>query len=682
MSRMKTIFAVLMLTAIVGIVPLAQAQTLKVVIAGSSALWQTAALGTFGTPSTATAGEGTCSSLLTGCTSPTFHWTSAKSGANEPYLNDTRPTSPVQDLAPTWVVWDSAAVPNVWVFAKVDSAVGDRCYFARPACTVVLPTAAPVTGANLISVWDNSACGTACDTSLPASIQALLNNGITVSVAASDIRPEDAAFAQARANSALGASTYSSGGSDGLDGLGYNSNNAAGVPATYPAGTTHGVGNPFLSGMPGSTQQANVLAFNISGKDPFTDTATPAFTVTDIGGEPVVFVVGRQDSLAGLTNATDTELQQVFSGNTCDASAFAGQASAGINIFLRESLSGTYNTIEASVFRHPTIYTGSSMAAGTGVLGISQEANIGPISVGTVGTATTANDPLTALSINPNTSASVCVPAGNPTGKGGRYRGIGTGEVVEGILCSHNGGGSSCFPGTYQTAQDGIAYSFFSYGNVKSIAGSNNYGYIRLDGVDPIFQSYTATTLDPGQPTQTALGGFPAGTLPLHTPCLASKGADFPCQESLIWANGFSFPNVRNGLYRAWNILRTIATGTANTNIGLVVKASQAYVVSSVPDYIPYTAVTCNATTVPSCSPTVSDLGLKLLRSHYEQRDGNGTKFGTAVTKNTATEGGGDMGGFIIPDTIGVTTEGQLQLVGNAATVNGHLVYDPVQRPQ
>ena len=72
------------------------------------------------------------------------------------------------------------------------------------------------------------------------------------------------------------------------------------------------------------------------------------------------------------------------------------------------------------------------MTAGTGVLGVSQEANIGPIVVGSVGTATTANDPLTALSVNPTTSSSVCVS--NATGKGGRYRGIGTGEVVEGVL--------------------------------------------------------------------------------------------------------------------------------------------------------------------------------------------------------------------------------------------------------
>src|SRR5260221_4950847 len=50
MSRMKSIFAVLVLTAIVGVVPQAYAAptiTLKVVAAGSSAMWQTMALGAF-----------------------------------------------------------------------------------------------------------------------------------------------------------------------------------------------------------------------------------------------------------------------------------------------------------------------------------------------------------------------------------------------------------------------------------------------------------------------------------------------------------------------------------------------------------------------------------------------------------------------------------------------------------
>ena len=46
MSRMKLIFAMLVLAAFVGIVPLVQAATtVEVTIAGSSAMWQTLALG-------------------------------------------------------------------------------------------------------------------------------------------------------------------------------------------------------------------------------------------------------------------------------------------------------------------------------------------------------------------------------------------------------------------------------------------------------------------------------------------------------------------------------------------------------------------------------------------------------------------------------------------------------------
>ena len=174
MSRMKSIFAVLVLTAIVGVVPQAQAQTIKVAIAGSSGMWQALALGAYN--------NGTCSTLLTGCTGSTFHWTSAKSGSTEPFLNDARPTPANADAGSMWVVWDSAATPNVWIYIKVDSVVGDRCYFARPACNIILPTSAPLTGANLITVWAPSV-----DTNLPSSIASLLNNGIAVSVAATDI---------------------------------------------------------------------------------------------------------------------------------------------------------------------------------------------------------------------------------------------------------------------------------------------------------------------------------------------------------------------------------------------------------------------------------------------------------------------------------------------------------------
>jgi hypothetical protein len=607
MSRMKSIFAALVLTAIVGVVPQAQAQTVKVVIAGSSAMWQALAVGAYN--------NGTCSTLLTGCTGATFHWTSAKSGATEPFLSDNRPTPANIDPGPLWVVWDSAATPNVWIYAKVDSVVGDRCYFARPACNLILPTSAPLTGANLITIWAPSV-----DTDLPSTIASLLNTGLSVNVAATDIRPEDAAWAAARVNSKAGGSTYAGGATDGLDGLGYNVNNAPGVPAVFPAGTTHGVGSPILSGQPGSTATANVLAFNITGKDPITNTLVPGYAVTPVGAAPMVFVTARTQAtgLATVTNATELQLQQVFSGANCDATAFGVAGGTGLNIMLREPLSGTMNTTEATVFRRPTVYPGA-------VLGISQE-------TGVYNTSTlTLNNPLKG-------QAGTCTSA---SGTGARYRGIGTGEVVNGVLISNNSG-------QFTTAQDGIAYTFFSYGNVKPLASQANFGYLTLNGVDPIFQSY-GTTIDPGQPA----GGQLPGAANLPAVC----AGNFPCTEKQIWANGFSFPNVRNGTYRSWSLLRLVATGTASAAAQALANSGASVVVTVVPDYVPFKATTAGG---------ISDLGLKLLRSHYAQRDGNGVRLGktTAIT-NEPTENGGDMGGLIIPTTIGVTTEQQIQLIQN-----------------
>ncbi len=128
MTHMKSVFAVLLLTAIVSVVPQAHAQTVKVVLAGSSAMWQSMALAAYN--------GGNC---VSGGTAPCFHYTGTNFN-----LADSRPTvlsgATAIDLGNVWVVWDSSATPNVWAYSKVDSGVGDRCYFAQPRCTVSLPT--------------------------------------------------------------------------------------------------------------------------------------------------------------------------------------------------------------------------------------------------------------------------------------------------------------------------------------------------------------------------------------------------------------------------------------------------------------------------------------------------------------------------------------------------------------
>ena len=595
MSRMKLMFVVLLLTAIVSIVPQAQAAkaTPKVTIAGSSAMWQTLALGAY---SLAGAGAG--------------HWTSA---SNVVDLTDTRVTPNNNDAGTMWVVWNKAGT-EVWSYDKVDSVVGDRCYFAQPQCLVNATEANLVgTGANQISstLWGDGSS----DTAMPANVLALFDSGTPagtkVTVAATDIRPEDAAFAVCRVNSQLGAGTAGGSASDGLDGLGYNSNNAPGVCPAAGLSQANYQGTAIESGYPGAaaSDAANVLSFNITGNDPITGTAIPAHTVVRVGATPIVFVDERATQLKGATNATDVQLQKVFSGADCNGSEIGGHGGA-IEVFLREPLSGTYNTTEATVMRKPTVYPNK-------ILGVSME------------TGVDAHNPLANLA---------CAGGG-----GARTRAIGTGEEVKSVLNS-----------SANYSRDGIGYTFFSYGNVSSIANNSSYGYIQLDGVDPIFASYAGG--DPGEPGN--------GTLPAaaNLPSTCPTPGAFPCPESDIWTGGLSFPNLRSGKYWAWSLVRLVSNGTPLGAAKALVTHSQGFVVTSVPDYVPATK---------TISGGITDPGLKIQRSHYQQYDGAGNLLGAApVNAPAAKEAGGDMGGFIVPVSgKGATTTQEVDAdIPNSAT--------------
>jgi len=497
---------------------------------------------------------------VSGGTAPCFHYTASNFN-----LADGRPTvkggSTAVDLGNVWVVWDSNTTSiNVWAYIRVDSGVGDRCYFAQPHCNVNISSfPAP---ANLIAsaLWGDSTT----DSTPPAIVSSLFTSGtLLVSAAATDIRPEDALFATCRANSKLG------GGTDALAGLGYGINNSGACPG-FGAALANLVGTDILSAYPASTASAHVLAFNISGKDPFTGTAIPAASTTSVGAAPIVFITQRTGALATVTNATDSELHTVFGGSSCDASAF-GASSAPIQVYLREPLSGTMNTTEYTVFRYKD-FSGTSQETGVA-----------------------AANPL----------AKSCTAGGN------RFRAIGTGEEVKSVLNS-----------TANNGTDGIGYTFFSYGNVSSIADSANYAYLTLNGIDGIFHKY-GTTIDPGQP---AIAGALPSSATLPAACLGT----FPCTEKQIWSGNLSFPNLRNGSYRAWSILRVVSNGAALAASNLLVAGSQTYAVNTVPDFVPVLKV------------GASDPGLALLRSHYTQQ-------GVApVNIATAGDKGGDAGGCIL----------------------------------
>lgn len=551
MSNLKSIFAVLVLTAMVNVVPAhAVATQLEVVIAGSSAMWQMLALGAYN--------AGNC---VTGGIKPCHHYT-----AKNFNLTDSRPTlkggTAASDQGNLWIVWDSSPTTiHVWTYVRVDSVVGTRCYFAQPRCTVSLsPFPAP---GNLITpntLWgDNSP-----DSTPPAAVSALFTGtGSAITVAATDIRPEDGLYATCRANSVQG------GGPDHLDGLGWGTNGSGICPA-FGAVLSQLEGGDIVSGYPSSTSSAHVLAFNISGTDPFSNAAIPTATTVSVGAAPIIFLTSRSGALSPVKNATDAQLKSVFSGQNCNASAL-GAPAGHIQAYLREPLSGTMNTTEYTIFRYPN-------ANGT-----SQETGVNAVKL----------------------SNNLCAGGG-----GARTRVIGTGEAVKGVQNSIANFG-----------MDGIAYAFFSYGNVASIASSASYGYLQLDGVDGIFASYAGG--DPGEP-----GG---GTIPGAANLPASCAGLFPCPESKIWKGGRSFPNLRFGSYRAWSTLRMVSNGIALNNVRALVLKSNLYVVTTVPDYVPFAAV--------KSGTTVLDPGLAWQRSHY----------GPGAHNTGTTEKGRDAGGCIQP---------------------------------
>ncbi len=584
MSRMNTVFAALVVGAVAALVSSASAATTSspvIVASGSSAMWQTIGLAAYN--------GGGCTTASVAVHPPCFHYTD-----NTKFnLNDTRPVSlggtTAVDTGDIWIVWDSPTGTqkrNVWAYIKVDSVVGNRCFFANPACNISSPSGYiwSTTGGKISStLWG-------ADTVPPADVQSLFTavKGLAVNTAATDIRPEDAEFAECRVNSALGNGVPGFG--DGLDGLGYNSNNPAGTCPQFGAPLSRLVGSPILSGT--STSTANVLAFNISGHDPFSNLSVPVPQSVDVGADPIVFVFSRSTTvnsgLNGATNATDGQLQAVFSGDNCDAAEF-GLSSAPINVYLREPLSGTMNTTEASVFRRPVETVPTQK-----VLGESQEKG--------VAAAKLSNTPCTA--------------------GGARTRGIGTGEVVGDVFAS---GGSNL---------DGIAYAFFSFGNVGKLAGSANYGYLTLNGEDPIGL---------GSPTQ---------QLPTCT---------VPCSEASLWgSSGASFPALRAGNYSAWSLLRMVTGSIHKTSLVDLVNGSHKYVVDDTPDYIPALATTGTSGTDP---------GLLFFHTHYQQRDGNDGKIGVAPNNGTFSGGnptgsdkGGDMGGCTI-STSGITTTTDINFI-------------------
>jgi len=300
-----------------------------------------------------------------------------------------------------FIVWnslpgDSSGTPsgtrNIYFYLAVDSTVGDRAFFKRDTALLNSASASALAG-------------------VPADVQAAIN-GATFNTAATDIRPEDALVATQRAY-----------------GFGYST------------------ANPIKDG---AGQQATPVAFSLSARNSVT---------SGVGASPIVVFVNKSTAtsanaarLAGVTNISSTNLSKTLDGTLAfDTSVLAPGTSSPLSVFIREPLSGTYNTME---FCEP-----HSQQFNT-----TQENNVSST------TQNPLNDPGLALSASP--ADFVADGGASSNGNGGRVRAIGTGALVRGVNSTANA----------------IGYAFYSVGN---FASASNSKYITVDGVDPLQSTYT-----------------------------------------------------------------------------------------------------------------------------------------------------------------------------------------------
>ncbi|HXY09325.1 MAG TPA: hypothetical protein VEI52_15890 [Terriglobales bacterium] len=552
------------------VVPAASAQTVMFIGAGSSAMWQEFALAAVNDPTLNGPGS--------------HHWTTSgvcPDGSNCAQAFDSRsgPGGTVDDHqgGNLWVVWNKAET-RVWAYLSVDSVVGNRLFFATPRATLQIDSNAlnEGSGGDLISpslfkygaATTSARCAgasTCDDSALPAKILDAILAAPTITAAMTDIRPEDALFASNRVNCPPPIT---------LGCLGYG---ISGNP----------VANPVLSAF--TTSKATPVAYAISGDDPVSGEAVPAWTTFPVGAQPIVILVNRSDAsglgqktTAGafaITNVTHAQLQTIFSGANCNTSALGAATAHAIFPVLREPLSGTMNTFEFTNMTSPTSLVNS------------QETKV--------------------LAHNPLNNA--CAAGG-----GKRFRGIGTGQITGAILNGNQNATTGAYPIPSFKGADGIGYAFFSYGNVSHLTNPTWYGYLTLDGVDPLL----------GNPGHVANGGLPACKLP----CPAAPNT--------------TFKNLRNGTYRSFSFVRLVTEKTGNENAAELVKAAQASINLYVPDFVPYVAAG-------------GDAGMKFYRSHFPVTV-NGVTYAAKnglPFKDASAESGGDVGGCIEPVTENVLGE-------------------------
>jgi hypothetical protein len=487
------------------------------------------------------------------------------------------------------IVWDNDTTPTtVCAYLSVDSVVGQRLFLGQSAsgnATLSLTSAAQTTaGANKVAFVTDTAT-----TGLPSAVFSLVN-GKHFNVAFTDIRPEDGQLAYGRAACSRSGVTDAS---------------------CFGYGPLGGIGTAILSSY--SQTSAQVVAYSISGNDPFSGLAIPAFKSINLGAIPVVIFYNKTDTAAGglgnllPTNINATTAAAFWSGLIGVNDQLVGTATGSpkqIHVVMREPVSGTYNTFEWQLIHTRDHRSGD----------FTQEYNFGPTP------ANCFTPPASATFVPPTTS---CANPANVTGQQGssfgglRTRAIGTGEMVNAVNSTNN--------------PNSIGYAFWGLG---TFGGKNNVKYMTLNGVDPLYPNYSTN----GGNLPSCSGAFNLGT--------------FTCTGTLP-----TFDNLKNGNYRVWSTIRAVVYQSytapgSGPSVFQLIQATQDQAHVNIPDLVP--SVYCGNA---ACSSTVD--GMPAFRTHYPVsgvQANNGTtspSTGFCASDQTAPncfEEGGDMAGVAFLD--------------------------------
>jgi len=315
--------------------------------------------------------------------------------------------------------------------------VGNRCLFnahkivggvQEDLCTIAYPVnTSGVASSGLIYPANNPSRS---EVPLPSAIATAVNSAL-VNLAGTDIRPEDAEFAEARATTGCGTAIVdpTTGNPTQYLGLGYDT-------------TVNNNIDSFFSG-----SLFHVVDF----------TLPTTYSVTPIGATPVVVAVtGSSTGLGPIFNITSANLAQFLDGRNSWSGQANGTGASGepVTVLVREPISGTYNTMEYNVPNRTTADASGFPFKTSQDVGVNQ-----PIAQ--------RDCPSVGVGLN---------PMNIPTASGAhRRRAIGTGQELTEVL------------NTATNGTDILGYSFWSTANFNAFATASASHYLTVDSIDPLF---------------------------------------------------------------------------------------------------------------------------------------------------------------------------------------------------